>query len=315
MSNVTMKSTKQEIMDALKEAQAKLNERKTVISEDVSTKLIERADAAIAQAKEDVENSYFSDSMNEKFTNLQEAITAMEQKLSDMYGIEKEYQHIEMITNAAKVLHLQMEEESAKRKAVADQQKVDIAANIENTRYRLEEEERARQNSVKIAREREEEEYRYEISRKRKAEQDEYDDKMAEANKRLDEVKAEAQSITEEINSRKEEIDELIRMEKEMPEKLAAEYERGLTDGEKAAGKEYGYKKSMAEKEHEYQIRERDNNISRLENMLDEKCRKVECLEEKLDAAYVQLRELATKTVESNGGIKVLNGDMNTNKR
>ena len=65
------------------EAQAKLNERKTVISEDVSTKLIERADAAIAQAKEDVENGYFSDSMNEKFTNLQEARPAQ----PSAYGI------------------------------------------------------------------------------------------------------------------------------------------------------------------------------------------------------------------------------------
>lgn len=312
---VTMKSTKQEIMDALKEAEAKLKERKSVISEDTTTKLIEKADAAIAQAKEDVENGYFSDSMNEKFTNLQEAITAMEQRLSDMYGIEKEYQHLETITNAAKALHIQMEEESSKRQDAADKQKFDIASDIAATRHRLEEEEKARQKAVLVAREREEEEYKYETARRHKAEQDEYNDNMAAAQKRLDEINAQAQDVMNIMNERQAEFDELIAMKEDMPAKLAAEYERGLADGEKAAGKEYGYKKSMAEKEHEYQIKERDNEITRLENMLDEKCRKVDSLEEKLDAAYVQLRELATKTVESNGGIKVLNGDMTANKR
>lgn len=312
---VTMKSTKQEIMDALKEAEAKLKERKSVISEDTTTKLIEKADAAIAQAKEDVENGYFSDSMNEKFTNLQEAITAMEQRLSDMYGIEKEYQHLETITNAAKALHIQMEEESSKRQDAADKQKFDIASDIAATRHRLEEEEKARQKAVLVAREREEEEYKYETARRHKAEQDEYNDNMAAAQKRLDEINAQAQDVMNMMNERQAEFDELIAMKEDMPAKLAAEYERGLADGEKAAGKEYGYKKSMAEKEHEYQIKERDNEITRLENMLDEKCRKVDSLEEKLDAAYVQLRELATKTVESNGGIKVLNGDMTANKR
>lgn len=312
---VTMKSTKQEIMDALKEAEAKLKERKSVISEDTTTKLIEKADAAIAQAKEDVENGYFSDSMNEKFTNLQEAITAMEQRLSDMYGIEKEYQHLETITNAAKALHIQMEEESSKRQDAADKQKFDIASDIAATRHRLEEEEKARQKAVLVAREREEEEYKYETARRHKAEQDEYNDNMAAAQKRLDEINAQAQDVMNMMNERQVEFDELIAMKEDMPAKLAAEYERGLADGEKAAGKEYGYKKSMAEKEHEYQIKERDNEITRLENMLDEKCRKVDSLEEKLDAAYVQLRELATKTVESNGGIKVLNGDMTANKR
>lgn len=312
---VTMKSTKQEIMDALKEAEAKLKERKSVISEDTTTKLIEKADAAIAQAKEDVENGYFSDSMNEKFTNLQEAITAMEQRLSDMYGIEKEYQHLETITNAAKALHIQMEEESSKRQDAADKQKFDIASDIAATRHRLEEEEKERQKAVLVAREREEEEYKYETARRHKAEQDEYNDNMAAAQKRLDEINAQAQDVMNMMNERQAEFDELIAMKEDMPAKLAAEYERGLADGEKAAGKEYGYKKSMAEKEHEYQIKERDNEITRLENMLDEKCRKVDSLEEKLDAAYVQLRELATKTVESNGGIKVLNGDMTANKR
>lgn len=312
---VTMKSTKQEIMDALKEAEAKLKERKSVISEDTTTKLIEKADAAIAQAKEDVENGYFSDSMNEKFTNLQEAITAMEQRLSDMYGIEKEYQHLETITNAAKALHIQMEEESSKRQDAADKQKFDIASDIAATRHRLEEEEKARQKAVLVAREREEEEYKYETARRHKAEQDEYNDNMAAAQKRLDEINAQAQDVMNMMNERQAEFDELIAMKEDMPAKLAAEYERGLADGEKAAGKEYGYKKSMAEKEHEYQIKECDNEIMRLENMLDEKCRKVDSLEEKLDAAYAQLRELATKTVESNGGIKVLNGDMTANKR
>ena len=38
-------------------------------------------------------------------------------------------------------------------------------------------------------------------------------------------------------------------------------------------------------------------------------------LQQKLDDAYAQMRELAAKTVESTGGVKILNGQTQQNNK
>ena len=37
-------------------------------------------------------------------------------------------------------------------------------------------------------------------------------------------------------------------------------------------------------------------------------------LQEKLDKAYVEIKELATKTVEANGGVKIIGNHQNDSK-
>lgn len=50
-------------------------------------------------------------------------------------------------------------------------------------------------------------------------------------------------------------------------------------------------------------------SVKRLEAEVDEKSKKIASLEDKLDAAHTQLRDLATKTVESSGGLKVISAN------
>lgn len=315
MSNVTMKSTKQEIMDALKEAQAELKKRQSIITDDVSARQVEAAQKAIDDAARDVESGVFSDELNEKYENLNAALAEMQSRLNDMYGIEEALQNLMTVTNAAKALHIQMDEESAKRQRDAEEEKRAIREEIVGMRNAAADAMEEAKQKAAAEHEREEEEYRYELSRKRKVEQDEYDDKMAQANKRLDEVRAEAAAIAADTEAHAAEIAEMRQTIEDMPKRLEEERAAGYAEGEKAAGKDYGYKKTMAEKEHEYEIKERDNMIARLENDVDQKNIKIEALEEKLDAAYAQIRELAAKTVESNGSIKVINGSGDSSKR
>lgn len=314
MAEVTMKSTKQEIMDELERTRAMLDSRAAVTA-DIGTKAQEKAaeEKVITAAKSDVEKGIFSDEMNAKYTNLVEAISLLEQRLKEGYGVEKELQNMVTVVTASKEARIRLEEEyEAKKKEYND---LINAMNVEGreTQERLMKEDAQLRADLKQAREREEAEYKYELERSRKLEKDEHDDSMAEAKKELIAAQKEAEEIRMASEERAGEIAEMEDKVAAFPDKLAEEYQKGYTEGEKAAGKEYGYKKTMAEKEHEYELKDRDNRIARLEAEVSEKSLKIESLEAKLDSAYSQLRDLAAKTVESNGSIKVIGGTSSDN--
>lgn len=315
MSNVTMKSTKQEIMDALKEAEARLKQQQSVIADPAQA--IRRADeeACMAQAKEDVDANIFSSEMTEKYTNLVNAIALLEKKLKDQYDVDASLLNLVTVTNAAKQLQISMEDDRVRREREINEQLAFLREHAKDMREQIEAERRRLEEEVETEREREEEEYEYNRDRQRRIEENEYNDKMAETKKALEQARAEAAAVKEDAEAHKEEIDAMRQKIDEFPTLLQEKYDAGFTDGEKKAGKEYGYQKSMKEKEHEYELRERDNQIERLQETARAYSTKIETLEEKLDAAYGQIRELAAKTVESNGSIKVIGGGSDGNNK
>lgn len=313
---VTMKSTKQEIMDALKEAQAALAARNEVMSEPTKASNKQKEEECIQNAAADVNKGIFSDEMNEKYHNLDKAIKLMEQRLKEQYEVDAALLNLVTVTNATKQLQLDLEATYNRRKAEIEVSLNEMQCGMDAERAALRE---ALANDVardKLEREREESEYEYERNRNRKIEQDEYNDSYAAAQKKLDAVKAEAAAIAADNEAKKAEIEDMRQKIEAFPDALQERYDIGYEDGEKAAGKEYGYKKAMADKEHEYQIREKDNDIHRLEDTVAAQRNKIESLEDKLDAAYAQIQALASKTVESNGSIKLINnGSENNGKR
>lgn len=311
-----MKSTKQDIMDALNEAKAELARRSSIIADPTAVNRKQEEDACIDAAAKDVEANIFSAEMNDKYSNLVTAIALLEGRLKDQYEIEAALLNLVTVTNAAKQLRLDMDEDYAKRKAEIDADLADLKQQNRDAMDCLREEYAEKKRQAEQQHEREEEEYKYERDRSRKIEEDDYADKMLIARKELDAVKAEAAAIDAENEAKKAEVENMRAEIESFPKKLEEQYQAGYTEGEKAAGKDYGYKKAMADKDHEYQIREKDNEIRRLEDTVDSQARKIESLEDKLDAAYAQIQALAAKTVESNGSIKVISGSSdNSNKR
>lgn len=316
MSNVTMKSTKQEIMNALKAAEAELARRGSVIVDPTQVNRKQEEDACIEAAKKDVESNIFSAEMNEKYSNLAAAIALMEQRLREQYDVDAALLNLVTVTNAAKSLQFQLDAEYEQRKTAIEEELQGMKeANAEALRQ-MRADYDAQRKAADTQYERENEEYQYNLKRERKLEEDEYNDKMAEASKTLEALKAEAAELDANIESRSAEISEMRAKIEAFPKELEEQYQAGYSEGEKAAGKDYGYKKAMADKDHEYQIREKENEIRRLEDTVDSQARKIESLESKLDAAYAQIQALAAKTVESNGSIKVIGGNTdNGNKR
>lgn len=267
--------------------------------------------ATIKAATKDVESGVFSDEMNEKFLNLTAAIAAMEKQLKERYDVDAALAEMVLMVNAKKQIQLDLDADIEKRKAEAatDQENARRAFADEIAKMRAEAE-RAKADLVR-SREREQEQFDYDTARKRKMDNDAYadkqsalDKKLAEAEARLAELQAEADAIAK----MQETIDA-------MPATLEAKYQEGYDNGKKDAGKEYGYKTTISEKDHAYEIRERDARISHLEADCQEKSSKIAALEDKLDAAYTQMRDLATKTVESSGGVKVIGASGDSSSR
>ena len=70
--------------------------------------------------------------------------------------------------------------------------------------------------------------------------------------------------------------------------------------------KSWGFEKRAIEQKNEYEQKALNDKIKRLETDLTEAKDTIATLQEKLDSAYAQMRELATDTVKCNGGVKIL---------
>lgn len=302
-AKITMKSTKQEMLDALAAAEKEIKELRRVKATPAETAVVQEEQEAVDAATADVETGMFSDEMNAKFQNLVNAIAILDARLKARYEVEGALVDMTTVINAKKqaLMALDAEYESTKAAIEADLNKQKTAAAAAAEALRAENE--ALKASLAQARQREEEEFAYALKRRRQLEEDTYADKMAA----LEKQKAAAEARLAELTADADAIEALKARVEGFSAELDAKYAAGIEEGKKEAGKEYGYRSSMAEKDHSYEIREKTAAIERLEADVAAKAAKIESLETKLDTAYTQLRDLATKTVESTGGVKVLN--------
>ena len=303
MDNVTMKSTKQEIFDALQKAVAENKQMREVCT---SKDMKAANESVLKAAAKDVENNIFSTEMKEKFDNLTKAIEIQEAKLKELYGIEQELLTLETVVNASKALTIQMRKEEKDFSADIENQKQKKRDEYDALQESLRESYKQSEKSLMEQHRRSEEEYKYNLSRKRKLEEDTYADEKAARDKADAEKKAELDARENAIKEQEEEIRAMREEIAGIEEKVKDSYDKGYDAGEKAAGKEYGFKKVLTEKEHEFAIKTLESKVTILENTVDEKERKIESLEDKLDAAYAHINSLATSTVEASGNIKVL---------
>ena len=67
-------------------------------------------------------------------------------------------------------------------------------------------------------------------------------------------------------------------------------------------------------KEKEYELKAVNDALTRAENALSDANKKIAELTDKLDASYTRMQELASTTVKSNGGVKILDRESTSNK-
>lgn len=317
MSEVTMKSTKQQIFDAYQEALKKSQEMDALKESPADKVEKARKEAVVANADKAVDSNIFNEEITKQYEDLKEAIAMKKAELKDLYDIEAQVASLAAIINASKEKKYQLDEEykdikafqeEERKKAVEEkvQELEELQASIETVKEQIQAVRREEISKVNKERKREEEEYAYNLKRERKKENDAWEDEKAAREKEIAIKEANAEAMLAEAESKVEELQTLKAKVDQIPTLIAEAETRGQEAGEKAAGKEYGYQKAMYEKEKDYEISKLQDQVDRLKEAKEDAETKAWQLQEKLDEAYAKMNALASDTVKANGAVKIV---------
>lgn len=314
---LTMKNTKQELFDAYSEALKKVEEVKKMKETPADVAENKRKVAVEENAAQAVESNIFSDEITRQYEDLMETIENKQKELQELYDIEVEASSLAAIINAAKEKDYQLEEEfKAKReKLMAEHKELikvyeaeldDLISQKDSVREEVRAARAEEIAKVKQERQREEEEYGYNLTRQRKIENDKWEDEKAEREKVLNAKEEAADNMFVEAESKLDELERLREKVAEIPELIANAEKEAKELGQKEAAKEYGYKKTMYEKEKAYEIAKLEDKVSMLEEKLGLEESKTATLQSKLDDAYSRMNALASETVKANGAVRIV---------
>lgn len=314
---LTMKNTKQELFDAYSEALKKVEEVKKMKETPADMAENKRKIAVEENAAKAVESNIFNTEITQQYKDVMETIENKQKELQELYDIETEASSLAAIINAAKEKDYQLEEEfKAKREKLVDEHENlievykaeldDIVAQKNSVREEVRAARAEEIAKVNQERQREEEEYNYNLKRQRKIENDKWEDEKAEREKVLKAKEEAADNMYAEAESKLDELEELREKVAEIPVLIANAEKEAKEAGQKEAAKEYGYKKTMYEKEKEYEIAKLEDQVSMLKEKLEQEESKTTTLQSKLDDAYTKMNTLASETVKANGAVRIV---------
>lgn len=106
-----------------------------------------------------------------------------------------------------------------------------------------------------------------------------------------------------------EHLKELEQKVEEIPTLVEKEYTRGRKEATSDLEKENKYTTELLKREFQNTIDRQNDKIESLQEELKKANTQNEMLQSKLDQAYNQIKEMATKTVEATGGVKIIGGN------
>lgn len=310
---ITIKNTKAEILDALNAALER--EKKIAITKSNPEK--EEKEIKVAKAveasKENVEKNIFSEELNKKFKDLEIAIAAEEDKLKSLYGIEKELNELTLVVNAGKDCVLEIETKKRIKTEELDNEIKELELKYKQKTEELQEEYEKIVKDLKTKRDRENEEYEYKIKREREIDSNKWNDEKIERESKLARAEEETMKLLEEAKEKVEYIKELEEKVNGIPSLLEKEYARGKKEITVELERDHKYETELLKKDYTNQIDRQNDKIEALKEEIANVNNLNNVLQEKIDKAYAQLKELATKTVESAGGVKIIGNNQGEN--
>ena len=311
---ITLKNTKQEILDALNAALEREKNNAKIKSNPEQEEKVRKAKAAVEETKKNVEANIFSSELINKFKDLELAIKTEEEKLKNLYDIDSELLNLTMVMNTGKDTILEFEKNNNMKKQQLEEQIKQLEEEYKLKTEELQKEYDVKSKMLKTERERETEEYNYKTKREREIANNKWEDEKKVRENNLKSMEEETQRL---LKDAKEKENYLLDLEKQVAnfsKELESEYERGKKDASESLGKEHKYEMEMLKKDFQNTI---DRQKDKIESLMEEiqKANDINnSLQEKMDKAYVELKELATKTVEANGGLKIISNNQTDNK-
>ena len=312
---ITLKNTKAEILDALNAALEREKNMSKIKYEPEKEEQKKKIEKAIEVTKENVEQKIFSEELNRKFKDLEIAIKAEEEKLKNLYGIEQELNNLVVVINAGKDYMAELENKKKIKLEEWNNNIHELEEKYKTKNEELEKEYETKAKNLKIERDRENEEYIYKTKREREISNNKWADEKAERENNLAKKEAEVQELLDNAKANAENIKELENKVNNIPKLLEGEYTRGKKETTAELDKEHKYAVELLKKDFQNTIDRQNDKIESLQEEVRKFNLEKESLQNKLDQAYIQIKEMATKTVEATGGVKILGNSGNeTNK-
>lgn len=317
MTNINAKSTKAEIMEAYMAQKNQLDKLMAAKDDPVAQEKVRKQKATLDSAAEIAGAGILNDTIVKQYNDICEAVEIKTAELNNLYGIEAELNTLIALVNAHKDKVHELDEEYKQLRTEAEKNLQDAKAAIKDeidalnkekaeTLAAIRKESSELKTQLKQERQREEEEYTYNRDRSRKIAENEWADKEAEKRKELEAWDNSIEERELAVIEQENHINELEQKVSEIPSLLETAKTEGYEKGKADAGKSYGFEKRAIEQKNEYEQKALHDKVERLETDLTEAKDTIATLQEKLDSAYAQMRELATDTVKSNGGVKIL---------
>ena len=322
MADVNLKSTKNEIYEAYKAVKDKLDAM-DAMKDDPMAKV---AAAEVARVSESAANIVKENILNDKIVNsyndLQKDIEAKKKTLKDLYGIEAEANSMVAMINAHKEKEVELKAKYDAMKAELDaeiaEKKATLKDEIDELIKQKNEELAAKRkenetlkNQISLERKREEEEYQYTLKRKRMLENDKWSDEKAVREKVLADREVAVLARENAVAEKEEMISKLEEKINSIPGLVDSAREEGIKKGKADAEKSHVFETRAIETKNSYEKKSLEDKIERLEEDLASVKEANEIMQDKLDAAYKEMKELASETVKSSGGVKILNSESN----
>lgn len=312
MEKITSKSTKSQILDAYNKAIKKLNEIEASKDDPVSQKESQMKKETFEAADKIVAMGILNPEITGQYKSLELAIEMKKNELKDLYDLEVEANSLTAMINAHKDTQRELEEEAKENKKAIEAEIKALEAGLKAKEEEVENEVAEERERVSKIRQREEEEYQYNLKRKRQLEDDEWEDDKKARESVIASKEEDLTNKEKELLEKETYIADLEDKVASIPDQVASAYEEGKKEGKAKADKSNAFEVRSLETKHEYEVQNLQNQIDRLEQDLETEKSKNNDLQNKLDDAYTQMRELATNTVQSVGGVKILSNDTAT---
>lgn len=303
---ITLKNTKAEILEALNESLRREEEMSKIKYEPEKEESKQKVKKAIEETKVNVEQKIFSNELIEKFEKLELSIQEEEKKLKDLYGIENELNNLVLVVNAGKDYMAKLENTKEQKTEEINMQIEKLEKDFNAKTKELENDYNLKSEELKKQRERENEEYNYKLKREREISNNNWEDEKTKRENLISEKEVETEKLLEDAKQNAKHIEELENKVNEIPDLLEKEYNKGKAETEEKIKIDNKYETELLKKDFQNVIDRQKDKIDSLNENIEKLNAEKKSLQEKLDKAYLQIKELATKTVESTGGVKIL---------
>lgn len=310
MAKVTEKNTKKEILEALREVEAKLAEKRAVMTTTADTAKAAEVVTKKATAKEIIDMNILNDEITNKYNDLLSTIDVLTKEIEELHEIKIGLDTLEALLIVQNQKKAEFDADLAEQKANLEREILEKKAaakeDIEDLRNKydllfkdLQDEYAAAKKKLELERTREQEEYTYNLERAKAKENDSWNDQKAKREKEL----ADREAVVKEREAAVAEKDQVIaKLNAEIEElkaQIVKDVAEALKQGESKAEKTCAIKIAAIEKDSKWQAEILKKEIASLKEFNDEKVREAQELRTKLDDAYTRIQEMALEQAKA----------------